>query len=94
MSVCTVCTVGYAVCVPVCSLFIQTVTDEVTQSENIRQVLKIENMIEGGCVQLLDKEQILIRQGKFINLHFDCSKCYYSLGLYFAVHVISLHGLC
>ena len=32
-------------------------------SENIRQVLKVEHRIEGGCEVLLDKEQTLIREG-------------------------------
>ena len=44
-----------------CSL--QMVTDESTQNESIREVLKIEAMIEGGCKELLDKEQALVRQG-------------------------------
>ena len=45
------------------SLSLQTVTDEVCQSETIRQVLKVEHRIEGGCEVLLDKEQALIREG-------------------------------
>ena len=39
-------------------------TDEVGQSDMLRQVLEVENMIEDGCEVLLDKEQTLIRQGK------------------------------
>ncbi|XP_019853320.1 PREDICTED: ras-specific guanine nucleotide-releasing factor 1-like [Amphimedon queenslandica] len=39
------------------------VTDEVSYSENIRNVLKIESKIEGGCPVLLDKEQALVRKG-------------------------------
>uniref|UniRef100_A0A1X7TEB7 PH domain-containing protein n=1 Tax=Amphimedon queenslandica TaxID=400682 RepID=A0A1X7TEB7_AMPQE len=35
------------------------VTDEVSYSENIRNVLKIESKVEGGCPVLLDKEQAL-----------------------------------
>ena len=41
----------------------QTVTEEASLSESIRSVLKVENSIEGGCAELLDKEQTLIRQG-------------------------------
>ena len=40
------------------------VTDEICQGESIRQVLKVESMMEGGCRELLDKEQTLIRQGR------------------------------
>ena len=32
-------------------------------SENIRNVLRIESKIEGGCPVLLDKEQALVRKG-------------------------------
>uniref|UniRef100_A0A1X7T262 PH domain-containing protein n=1 Tax=Amphimedon queenslandica TaxID=400682 RepID=A0A1X7T262_AMPQE len=39
------------------------VTDEKSYSENIRNVLKIESKIEGGCPVLLDKEQALVRKG-------------------------------
>ena len=39
-------------------------TDEVSVSENIREVLKIERQIEGGCDVLLDKEQAIVRGGK------------------------------
>lgn len=46
---------------------LQGVTDEVSYSENIRNVLKIESKIEGGCPLLLDKEQTLVRKGKYIN---------------------------
>lgn len=42
------------------------VTDENSQSENIRQVLKVESMMEGGCRELLDKEQALVRQGEYV----------------------------
>jgi len=42
----------------------KTVTDEVSTCENIRQVLKIEHQIEGGCEVLLDREQTLIREGQ------------------------------
>ena len=38
-------------------------TDEVSFSESIRQVLSVERKIEGGCEVLLDKEQSLIRKG-------------------------------
>ena len=38
-------------------------TDEVSYSENIRNVLRIESKIEGGCPVLLDKEQALVRKG-------------------------------
>lgn len=43
------------------------VTDETCQGESIRQVLKVESMIEGGCRELLDKEQTLIKQGELPN---------------------------
>jgi len=46
------------------SFLSQTVTDEVSTCENIRQVLKIEHQIEGGCEVLLDREQTLIREGQ------------------------------
>ena len=39
-------------------------TDEVSVSESIRAVLKIERQIEGGCDVLLDKEQALVRKGR------------------------------
>lgn len=39
-------------------------TDEACQSESIRQVLKVESMLEGGCRELLDKEQALVKQGR------------------------------
>lgn len=42
------------------------VTDETTQNENIREVLKLESMMEGGCRELLDKEQALVRQGEVL----------------------------
>ena len=42
------------------------VSDETTQNESIREVLKIESTIEGGCRELLDKEQALVRQGKLV----------------------------
>ena len=42
----------------------KTVTDETGQGESIRQVLRVEAMIEGGCRELLDKEQALIKQGR------------------------------
>lgn len=41
----------------------KTVTDDVCISENVRQVLRVEQKIEGGCDVLLDKEQSLIREG-------------------------------
>ena len=44
------------------------VTDETTMNENIREVLKVESMIEGGCKELLDKEQALLRQGNDVRL--------------------------
>ena len=40
--------------------------DEVCQSETIRRVLKVESMLEGGCRELLDKEQTLIKQGPYV----------------------------
>ena len=43
--------------------FFQLVTDEACQSESIREVLKVEGMMEGGCRELLDKEQALVKQG-------------------------------
>ncbi|KAL5481996.1 hypothetical protein EMCRGX_G022274 [Ephydatia muelleri] len=41
----------------------KTVKDGVCILENVRQVLKVEQKIEGGCDLLLDKEQSLIREG-------------------------------
>lgn len=41
-------------------------SDEVSQTESLRQVLEVENMIEDGCEVLLDKEQTLIRQGEWV----------------------------
>ena len=45
-------------------LCVQMVTDEACQGENVRQVLKVEAMLEGGCRELLDKDQALVRQGQ------------------------------
>lgn len=39
------------------------VTDETGQGESIRQVLRVEALIEGGCRELLDKEQAVVKQG-------------------------------
>ena len=33
------------------------------QTENIRRVLDVERRVEGGCVELLDKDQALLREG-------------------------------
>ena len=41
----------------------QMVSDEGSQGEILRQVLNVEGMIEGGCTELLDKDQALIKQG-------------------------------
>lgn len=43
-------------------------TDEVSFSESIRQVLAVERKLEGGCEVLIDKEQSLIRKG-MLKLH-------------------------
>lgn len=54
----------------------QTVTDEVSLSENIRQVLKVESKIEGGCEVLLDKEQALVKKGTInSSVIFETSLC-------------------
>ena len=39
------------------------VADEGGQSEMLRQMLRVEGMIEGGCKELLDKDQALVKQG-------------------------------
>ncbi len=45
------------------------ITDEGGQSEVLRQILKVEGMLEGGCRELLDKDQALIKQGKYFLLN-------------------------
>lgn len=40
--------------------------DEVSETENIRRNLSIERQFAEGCEELLDVEQIFIRQGIFI----------------------------
>ena len=39
------------------------VHEEVSSASNIRQTLEIERRIVGGCPALLDKEQVLVREG-------------------------------
>ena len=39
------------------------VCEEVSSTSNIRQTLEIERRIIGGCPALLDKEQVLVREG-------------------------------
>ena len=39
------------------------VREEVSSTNNIRQTLEIERRIIGGCPALLDKEQVLVREG-------------------------------
>ncbi|XP_065912792.1 ras-specific guanine nucleotide-releasing factor 2-like isoform X1 [Dysidea avara] len=45
------------------------VCEEVSSTSNIRQTLEIERRIIGGCPALLDKEQVLVREGalKLVN---------------------------
>ena len=38
--------------------------DEVSETENIRKNLSIERQIVGGCEELLDVQQVFIRQGR------------------------------
>lgn len=52
----------------------KTVSDEVCQSANIRQVLKVEHLIEGGCEVLLDREQTLVRRGALHQVRLEDSK--------------------
>ena len=47
----------------VCCIHPQMVSDEAPHNDNIREVLKTESMIEGGCKELLDKDQALVKQG-------------------------------
>ena len=47
----------------------QVVTDEVSMSESMRQVLQVEHRIEGGCKHLLDSEQALVRKGLSVCEH-------------------------
>ena len=51
------------------------VIDEPCQNESVREVLKIEAMLEGGCRQLLDREQTLIRKGKNIQSRVSRLSC-------------------
>ena len=44
---------------PICQLM----QDEVSETENIRRNLSIERQFAEGCEELLDVEQIFIRQG-------------------------------
>ena len=46
-------------------MHIQAVTDGVNNCESFRQVLKVEHKIEGGCNELLDREQILVKNGEW-----------------------------
>jgi len=39
------------------------ICEEVFSTSNIRQTLEIERRIIGGCPALLDKEQVLVREG-------------------------------
>ena len=43
--------------------------DEVSETENIRKNLSIERQIVGGCEELLDVQQVFIRQGLCIFLN-------------------------
>ena len=44
--------------------------DEVSETENIRRNLSIERQFAEGCEELLDVEQIFIRQGTSTIFHF------------------------
>jgi len=50
------------------------VCEEVSSTSNIRQTLEIERRIVGGCPALLDKEQVLVREG--LNNKFVKVACY------------------
>ena len=39
------------------------ICEEVSSTSNIHQTLEIERRIFGGCPALLDKEQVLVREG-------------------------------
>ena len=41
--------------------------EEGGQSEEMREVLKVEAMLEGGCLELLDKDQALIKQSMYLH---------------------------
>ena len=54
------------------------VCEEVSSTSNIRQTLEIERRIIGGCPALLDKEQVLVREG--LNNKFESCFLFLPLG--------------